>query len=186
MIAGILLAAGFSSRFGSDKLLMPLSDGQPMALRSAVNLLSAVPVVAVVRPEQVELRDALAGCGAEIVLCGNAHEGLAASLICGVAAAEGAHGWIVALADMPFIRPQTIGLVAAHLQAGGELCAPQYRGERGHPVGFSSRYRNELLGLSGDQGAQSILKAHARALTLLSCEDPGVLRDIDLPGDLRG
>jgi molybdenum cofactor cytidylyltransferase len=63
--------------------------------------------------------------------------------------------------------------------------APAYQGKRGHPVGFSAKFRSELEQLAGDEGARSILKRHADQIKLLECNDPGILADIDTPEDLR-
>ena len=101
-----------------------------------------------------------------------------------VRATRDAEGWIVALADMPFIRPETIRSVAERLAAGAAIVAPRYRGQRGHPVGLAARYRAELEALTGDEGARAILKRDAGLVDFVDCDDPGVLRDIDEPKDL--
>jgi molybdenum cofactor cytidylyltransferase len=59
-----------------------------------------------------------------------------------------------------------------------------YRGERGHPVGFSSALREELLELSGDSGARAVVQRHRDGIVLIECDDPGVLLDIDERTDL--
>ena len=88
-IVGILLAAGSATRFGSDKLLYPLPDGQPIAVASARNLIAAVPrVIAVVRPHAPELEDALRAAGAEVTVCERAAEGMGVTLAHAVRAAE--------------------------------------------------------------------------------------------------
>src|SRR5690606_30831805 len=105
-------------------------------------------------------------------------------LAAGVRAAPEAAGWIVALGDMPFIETNSHQAVATHLQAGASLVATQYRGQRGHPVGFSNRWFAGLSALTGDQGARTILAQHSHHVFLCTVEDPGVLRDIDRPVDL--
>jgi molybdenum cofactor cytidylyltransferase len=180
----VLLAAGVASRFGADKLLHPLPDGAPLALRSARNLVAALPrSVAVVRDADGVLAGHLRAAGLGIAPCARCAEGMGASLACGVAAAR-ADGWIIALADMPFVRPDTIARVAAALVRGAPIAAPAFHGRRGHPVGFGRRFRDELLALSGDTGARGVLAAHPGDIMLLDCDDAGVLRDIDVPQDL--
>ena len=100
------------------------------------------------------------------------------------AAPANTSGYIIALADMPFIHPDSIRAVAAALQGGATLVAPAYRGQRGHPVGLAASYRDELLALQGDAGARDIIKRDAAQLRLIEVNDPGVLRDIDTPADL--
>jgi molybdenum cofactor cytidylyltransferase len=183
-VVGILLAAGSSRRFGADKLLQPLPDGTPIAVASLCNLRQAIPqVIAVVRPGH-KLAKLLGASGAEVTVCERADEGMGVSLAHAVRVAPGAASWIVALADMPFIRPETIQLVAARLDSGALLVAPAWRGERGHPVGFAARFRDELSVLTGDAGARELLRSHRDELDLVECSDPGVLRDIDTPADL--
>lgn len=186
-IVGILLAAGSSTRFGSNKLLHPLPDGTPLAVSSLRNLRAAVPrVVAVIRPGAAELERLLREGGAEVTVCDRADEGMGTTLAHAVRASGDADGWVVALADMPFIRPDTVRRVAERLQAGAQIVAPAWRGERGHPVGFAGRFRTDLERLAGDTGARELLKAHARLLERVVCDDPGVIRDVDTPADLAG
>ncbi len=179
-LAGILLAAGRARRFGSDKLLHPLSDGTPMVLASVYALHAVLPhTVVVIRRDNEPLAALLKAHGIETALAELADSGMGASLAAGIAAAAHANGWVVALGDMPFIHPRTVANVARELRGGTGLAAASYKGQRGHPVGFSGSYRDQLLALSGDQGARSILQQHANQLMLVECGDPGVLVDID-------
>lgn len=186
-IVGVLLAAGAGTRFGGDKLLYRMPDGTPMAVAAATHLkLACGRVVAVVRPGDGELAALLVAAGCEIVVCQEAEGGMGHSLAAGVRATAGAGGWIVALADMPFIASASHQAVASGLGAGASLAATQYQGRRGHPVGFSRVWFAQLVALTGDQGARSILEQHRTELIVCQVDDPGVLRDIDRPTDLVG
>jgi molybdenum cofactor cytidylyltransferase len=150
---GLLLAAGSASRFGSDKLQHPLPHGVAIAVQSARHLQAAVSrVVAVVRPGAQETARALAAEGCEVAVCEQAATGMGASLACAVRAAGAAEGYLVALGDMPFVRPSTIAAVRDALAGGALLAAPYWRARRGHPVGFAGSLRAELEALSGDEG----------------------------------
>jgi molybdenum cofactor cytidylyltransferase len=185
-ICGILLAAGASKRFGSDKLLHPLGSGTPVAAAALANLRAAIPhVIAVVRPGSAMLENLLSEAGATVIQCINAGDGMGASLAAAVGASGEVSGWVIALADMPYIRPHTIAEIAASLSAGAAIVAPAYRGERGHPVGLSARFRPQLEALRGDEGARSVLKEHAGLVKLIEVDDPGICSDIDTPDDLR-
>lgn len=184
-ICGILLAAGAAKRFGSDKLMHPLAGGMPVALAALANLRAAIPhVIAVVRPGVPMLENRLSEAGATVILCANADDGMGASLATAVGTSVDVDGWVIALADMPYIRPETIGKIAASLAAGAAIVAPAYRGERGHPVGLSARFRAQLEALRGDEGARSVLQENAGLIELIEVDDPGVRRDIDTPDDL--
>jgi len=93
---------------------------------------------------------------------------------------------VIALADMPFVSPDTFRRVALAIVAGSGIIAPVYGGERGHPVGFRSDLGPALAGLRGDEGARTVVAASRDLLTLLPVDDPGILRDIDRPSDLTG
>lgn len=180
----ILLAAGQGRRFGANKLLHPLPNGVPIGLASARAL---GPVagrrIAVLASHQTVLAGLLAAEGWETLICADAHLGMGHSLAAGIAASPEASGWLVALADMPFIQPATHQHLADQLARGARLVAPTYQGQRGHPVGFGAEWRPQLLALHGDTGARPILQAHPEALRLCPVDDAGVLRDVDVVGD---
>lgn len=188
VIVGVLLAAGAGVRFGAGgKLLHPLPDGTPIAVASARNLIAALPrSVAVIRPQQDALRLRLEALGFDVAVCLNAEEGMGVSLAHAIVSGDrdDIDGWVIALADMPFIKPKTIRSVAAAIARGAILAAPFYRGSRGHPVGFSMRLRDELMALAGDEGARGVLTRHASDLEHVECDDPGVVADIDTPADI--
>ena len=182
-VAGILLAAGFSRRYGANKLVQQLPDGTLVAVAAARNLALALPgVLAVVRPGVPELVAALSAAGVAVTECPDADRGMGSSLAHGVRVLGERLGYVVALADMPFILPATITNVAEALAGGAAVVAPQYAGERGHPVGLAGRFYAELASLTGDDGARHILKREE--VSLIRCADPGVIRDIDTPDDL--
>ena len=185
-VVAILLAAGSATRFGSDKLLHALPHDVPIAVQAARHLQAVFEtrVLVVVRPEAKEISELFRKEGCEVVVCERAAEGMGASLACAVRAAGDAGGYLVALADMPFIRSSSIAAVRDALAGGAQLAAPYFRGRRGHPVGISAKFRAELESLRGDEGAKKILSAGASILVKVPVGDPGVIRDIDTPGDL--
>ncbi len=191
-IAGVLLAGGRGERFGGGKLLAPVQSAQddvaagtPVGVAACRHLAAALPeIIAVVRPGDPALAAALAAAGARVLVCERASEGMGASLACAVAATADADGWVVALADMPWVRPATIAAVAAALAAGADIVAPRYDGQRGHPVGFAHGHGAALAALAGDEGARSVVAAHAAGVRVIDVDDPGVLRDVDRASDL--
>jgi len=182
---GILLAAGASRRFGGGKLFATLADGTPIGAAACRAMRAALPdVFAVVRTDDDALAELLSTHGAHVVRCARAGEGMGASLACGIEASADAAGWVVGLADMPWIATSTIHVVADAIAAGAWLAAPVYRGERGHPVGFSPSRREALLALTGDEGARAMIAHAGAALVRIDVDDAGELRDVDHPRDL--
>jgi len=185
-ITGILLAAGSSQRFGADKLMQTLPDGEPVAARACRNLLVGTDsVIAVVRPGNAILAGRLQAEGAEVRICADAALGMGSSLAFGIGAVAGTDGWLITLADMPWISAATIKKIADALRSGALIAAPTLQGRRGHPVGFSHLLRAELSALTGDAGAKSVIQAHKDKLQLIECDDQGILKDIDYPDDLK-
>lgn len=182
---GLLLAAGSATRFGSDKLQHALPHGVSIAVQALRSLQAEVPrVVAAVRPGSDALAAALTAEGGQVTVCERAEEGMGASLACAVHAAGAADAYLVALADMPFVRRSSIAAVREALERGALVAAPYFRARRGHPVGFAGRLRDELEACAGDEGAKRVLEAHAAELVKVPVGDPGVIRDIDRPADL--
>lgn len=188
---GILLAAGFSRRFGaSNKLMHALPDKTPIALAAAQNLIAAVPLsIAVVRAENTALANMLRHAGLHIALCTEDAQVMADSLATAIrysanfSAAD--DGFIIALGDMPYIKPATISAVAHELTSGAAIVMPTFHGQRGHPVGFAAKFRHDLELLTGDEGARAIVKQHGHAVKFIHCDDAGILADIDKPADVR-
>lgn len=140
-------------------------------------------MVVVVRAGDEKTRKVFAGEGVAVQECADAHLGMSRTLACGLRTALDAQGWLFALGDMPFLAPATIRAVADAI--GDGIAIPEYGGRRGNPVGFAARYREELLGLEGDEGARSLLRRHPEDVRVVACDDPGILRDIDRREDLE-
>ncbi len=187
MIVGVLLAAGAGIRFGGGKLLAPLPDGTPIGVRSARVLRGGVDRgVAVLREGDVALAGFLEAEGLAAAFFPGAADGMGASLAFGISSAPDADGWVVALADMPFLRPGTVARVVARLRAGAWIVAPSHLGRRGHPVGFARSLFPELVRLGGDQGARPLLAAQESRVETFESDDPGIFKDIDTLGELEG
>lgn len=186
MIQGLILAAGSAQRYGGHKLLVKLSKGVPMVKHVLDRFAGAVDsVAAVVREGDHALIELLQKENVAVLIGLENALGMGHSIAQGVTRTKSASGWVIALADMPFIKPETFQAVANSLRKGARIAVPTYHNERGHPVGFASALYNDLIALSGDQGARNLFRTYARDLVLIPCEDPAIHIDIDTPQDLE-
>jgi molybdenum cofactor cytidylyltransferase len=184
----LLLAAGRGSRFGDheEKLLQPFvhHDGRPgmVATATAAALLEVMPVLAVVHGEG-PLADALRESGCSVcVTHPDAPREMSASLRCALQASADASAWLVALADMPRVQPDTVRRLRDALAAGASMVVPVMQGRRGNPAGFAHGHLPALLSLQGDRGARALLEGPA--LVEIAVEDAGIFTDVDTPEDL--
>jgi molybdenum cofactor cytidylyltransferase len=177
-VGAVLLAAGSARRMGTDKLMADLG-GRPLALHAFAAIEAAglgQPIVAVA-PDG-KLRE-LIGAHARIVEVADHALGMGHSLAAAIGAVP--DDWtaaIICLADMPFVRPATLEALAAAATLDAIL-RPAFAGKPGNPVLWGRDHFATLGSLTGDRGGRDILARHQAAL--LSCDDPGVLIDIDTP-----
>ena len=180
-IGAVVLAAGASRRFGSDKRSYSL-DGMPMLART-LGVYRAVfaAVAAVVRPGEDAVAEIIAAADCRVVLAPDAALGQSRSLAAGVAAMAASDGLVVGLGDMPFVAPATLrSLAAALAEAPDHIVRPRYRGQAGNPIAFPATLFGALRHVDGDQGARGIVARHA-LVRHLDMDDAGVLRDLDRP-----
>jgi len=182
---GVLLAAGQSRRFGANKLLHPVLDDTPMLFVTAKTLASVLPgSIIVINQELAAYTTQLEELGLKVVINEDSKTGMGSSISCGIRASENAAGWLILLADMPYIKPDTILLLAEKIKNGADIVAPVFEQQRGHPVGFSHRYLSELIALNEDVGARNIINSHQNNLELVTVSDDGVIKDIDYASEL--
>ena len=190
-VAGVLLAAGTSSRFGDRNKLLADLDGMPLVRHAATTLREAQvdPLVVVVGEDADRVRRALDGLDAVVVDNPAYERGQATSVRAGVRAladtGTDVAGAVFALGDMPFVAPASVdALVAAYRAGEGAALAAAHEGQRGNPVLFDARYFDALADIDGDVGGREIL-LEGEASVLIETGDPGVLADVDTDEDLR-
>ena len=181
----LLLAAGSSRRFGSDKRFAQLPDGRTLLNATLENFLqSGLPLRVCLGADDSALATTLDKRGIEVVVCQRSAEGMGATL---AEASGGLEDWsavLVALADMPLIRPGTISRIAT-VAAPKQIVVPSFEGQQGHPVAFGSHFFNLLTQCKGDRGARWVIDGHPQAVSELAIDDPGILRDVDTPDAMR-
>lgn len=183
MIAGLLLAAGRSSRFGGDKLLAPL-HGRPVLYWSASALAAGGLDVLylVVPPDGARRVSALGGTACQVVEHRGWDAGMASSIQAGLAAMpDTIEAVVVALADQPGVAPGVVRCLCDRWREGGaDAVVPRYQDGPGHPVLFGRATFGVLFELRGDVGARTVLDALGGALAHLAVEGSRPV-DVDTP-----
>ena len=187
-VAGVVLAAGGGSRYGSPKALVRLRGR--LLVERAADLLAAAgcdPVVVVLgaAADQVLAAARLPRTGVRAVVNPDWPTGMGSSLRVGLAAVPAeAEAVVVTLVDTPGLGPESVRRLVA---AGGPDGAAQatYGGRRGHPVLLGRTVITEVAAAAtGDRGAGPWLAAHPERVRLVPCDGTGDPRDVDVPDDL--
>jgi molybdenum cofactor cytidylyltransferase len=184
-IGAIVLAAGASSRFGTNKLLLPF-DGS-----SVVNT-----VMRAVCATDLAYRVVVTGFANEAVR-GAIHQDcryvvahnadhlrgeMLSSVKCGLAQlqAQPIDAALIVMGDMPLVRVDLLNrVIGASRASAKDIVAPRYAGERGHPVLIARKYWSEILALPSEGNPREVLRRYPDALLLLDTDDVGVVQDVD-------
>ena len=182
-VAGVILAAGGSSRLGQPKQLIQWRD-HPLiwhAVRAAEGL---DQVIVVIGEQAGELRKALKNELVELVQNENKDQGQSSSVRAGLESiSDGTEAVVFLLADMPFVSSELVGaLVQRYRQTLAPLVLTWAGGRRANPVLFDRETFPDLLALKGDQGGRAIFRRFEREFVEW---DDAVLLDVDTPEDLE-
>lgn len=182
-VVGLVLAAGFSRRFGADKRRARLKSSQTLLAASLTLPCSQLEKVWVVlRPEDDAEALGVPAC-VRIVRSESAIHGMGHSLASGIQAITQqarADAVAVFLGDMPWINPESLHYLLA-LASPEHIVVPTFQGQPGHPVIFGCKFWPELRRLTGEHGAKALLQEPPQVVRRLELNDPGILRDIDTP-----
>lgn len=180
-VACVVLAAGQSRRFGSNKLLHVLASGEVILRQTLQRYLQVFDsITLVVSLDHEQLKDHLADMPIRLVVCENSDAGMSQSLIAGLTENLAADATLIALADMPYVKPSSIREIVDELREDN-IVQPVYQKQGGNPVGFGHQFYPDLLSIKGDQGGKQVLKDHAGVVRLLPVNDLGIHHDIDRP-----
>ncbi|MBT8146900.1 MAG: nucleotidyltransferase family protein [Gammaproteobacteria bacterium] len=184
-IGAVVLAAGFSNRFGSLKIRARLNNGQTVLQQTMANIQQSIPnPLVVTRPD---IYPQIADDCLDVRVFDDAEKGMGATLAYAMGQILESNEWdgcLVCLADMPFIKPETYQKVRDALTPDN-IVIPFFAGRAGNPAGFGAFFFPSLTSLTGDRGGRSVIQQNPDAVVKLEVEDPAVLQDIDTPDDLR-
>jgi|TARA_B110000046_G_C12882309_1_gene350668 molybdenum cofactor cytidylyltransferase len=182
-IGAVVMAAGSSIRFGSDKRLY--DDGNGPILQQTLSHVLALnlPVCVVLRIQDQRAVGELLGRhtghpGLACYFVSHSERGIGHSLQAFFRQPPAWDGAMIFLADMPWIKTDTSQLLLEHFDAE-KIIAPQIAGQRGHPVLFPRQMFAELSQLRGDRGANALLQSSHGLVVEIAVEDQGVVLDVD-------
>ena len=175
----VVLAAGASTRFGSDKRHHRLADGRTL-FEATLAVYQCVfdNIFIVLKPADETW--ARRHTDVQPVYAPESALGMGHSLAAGVQAARHLDFLFIALADMPHVRAATLTRLNDAMAGTKSIVQPVYRGVPGHPVGFGRSYFGELARLTGDSGARRIVDTHIDRVARIELNDAGIVQDIDV------
>jgi molybdenum cofactor cytidylyltransferase len=185
-IAGVVLAAGSSTRMGQNKLLLELG-AESLVRRSVRAAIDAGldSVVVVLGHEAARIQAELDGLSFVPIWNSRHAEGVGTSLKAGVTAAADAQAIVVVLADMPFVTPAMIGAVAARYRASrARLVVSRYGAIDAPPICYDRSLFGELLSEPGERCAKRVVRRHIDVATIMSWPEEA-LRDVDVDADYQ-
>ncbi len=185
--AGIVLAAGKAERFGSQKLV-ELVDGEPMLNRTIRSLLDAGldRIIVVTSPggdlDRVPL---LGDSRVRPTVNPDPARGMFSSVQTGVAAAADGDPLVILPGDMPFVRAATVAAILAHPPGPMTVSIARFGAERGHPLALPRSLGREILKADAQSNLSTLLTSLGVERVYVDVDDPGILRDVDVRGDLE-
>ncbi len=190
MIAGLVLAAGESSRMGRDKALLDYR-GQTFleTIISTLREAGTGRIAVVLGHHADEIRQGVKLAGVDLVFNPEWRRGQTSSLQAGLRALESPdlEAIVLTLVDHPAVSVTTVrALVACFSETGAPVVIPVQKLQRGHPVVIARKLFPALMSLSPDAGANLIIRKHRDQTQFLEVDDPGILLDVDDPETYRG
>jgi molybdenum cofactor cytidylyltransferase len=184
--SALVLAAGGSRRFGAHKLLADLA-GEPLVRRTvaAICTVGFCETIVVTGTEHDAVSAALGGLPCKVVHTADLAEGISTSIRAGIEAMpKDAEGLFVFLGDMPLVPVGLCAELADLAVSSGYAARPRCGDVPGHPVAFVRKAAADLMVLTGDEGAGSLLSRAGAKIGYVPTNDEGAILDVDTPAEL--
>jgi molybdenum cofactor cytidylyltransferase len=189
MIAGLILAAGESSRMGTPKATLAYRGRTFVELIVQTLSEAGIERIVVVLGHQAEdIQRQVKIEAAQVVINPDYRSGQTSSLQVGLRSlvADDLEAILLCLVDHPAVAAETVrNIVTTFRQSGAPVVIPTYQGRRGHPVLIGRQVFGELLGLARDAGADSVVRRYRPATRFVEVEDQGIVMDVDDPESYR-
>lgn len=185
-IAGLILAAGGSSRMGDENKLMMPFQGKPM-LNHVVNASlnsNLTQTFVVVGHQSSEIKNLVQSDDIQCVENEQWETGMASSIVAGISQLKQFDGFLILLGDMPLVTPKLINEIIVHGSAD-KIVIPIKDGLHGNPVFFGSKFRDELLTLYGDSGAKKVIQNNLSSMIKIEIQSNTIFKDYDTKESLE-
>lgn len=182
----IVLAAGMSTRMGTQKLLLPF-EGKSILEKVIENiLLSGIQqLVVVLGSDRTEISELIKHQPVRLVVNENFQEGMHTSVMAGIRALPSdAEAVMIFLGDQPFIPEFVAGKVVDSWKSSAKgIVIPIFKGKRGHPPLYDLKYRSELENIDPEAGLKSVARKFHSDVFEVETFCPEIVRDIDTKSD---
>ena len=188
MISSILLAAGQSKRMLGENKLIKDVKGIPLIKYALNNILkSNVNEIIIILGYQNETIEKLIDKTSRVkfVFNSNYKEGISSSIKKGIKnLSEKNEAFFISLGDMPSINYNTYNQLIKYSK-DKKVIVPLFKGQKGNPVLFPKSFEKKLLSIEGDSGAKKMLEINKKEVLNLEIDDPGIIKDLDVPSDFN-
>ena len=185
-VGALVLAAGYSRRFGGQKLTAKIDSKKSTTIyeETIKQLTNAHPEISeIIAVIQNGIPRKLPSTKATTIEYLSDEIGMGESIAFGIQYISSWDGCLICLADMPFVKSETYKAIASRVTATN-IVVPKFNGIVGNPIAFGKTHFQILKELKGDEGARKVLKNYQNLTVEIETNDPGVLYDIDTPNDL--
>lgn len=185
MVSAIIMASGFGSRMGKNKLLLPYKGKVMIEYVMDAVLNSDLKEKVFIGREEGVLKIALER-GIKTVVNPNAYRGQSEAIKLGIKNLNTGNGYMFLTGDQPFINSQVINILVREFEKyNNSIIVPLCNDKRSSPVIFPGDLKEELLALEGDKGGREIIKTNLNRVKYVPIDEPHCLMDVDTYEDYK-